>query len=501
MLSDRASALVFWFVLLAVPSLDAQVTVTPVPYVNSHLLAWNSSLSRFVSIENDQYGGPPMLVTLDPVTGTGTQQYLPVPSGGPFALETWVNGVSPNGRWALGRVDTIGWQFEVTRTEPILWDLTNGTYTLPGLPVSPCLTSPYLRMRAVSDSGECFGPWQTPAPHEIYRWSPVSGWTIFPADPASGSTCSPVRIEAVSADGTVLSGSLQDQATTWDLASGSPVPLTLPPQVYESSAKRISPCGNLSAGHARASSALYSHSAYFWRSGVPFPVPPFPGLPSHSLTIEGVTSSGFVFGRIGVPNGSPANLPIYDSPLFFTRLGWERSFTPHQYLTGELGVTLPGTNPIVRWLWMVVERGDVLHLLVLVQDFGGPVPHARYLVTIPGAAKSTAIQATTDAAGQTWLCAAGLAPGSELTTIFSTETTAPLGGGPYLGLYASDLSDLIWQVLVPAGTPPFRYTASSEVDLFGPYWLPTGYSLDLLSIEGAWPVYGDASRVSRFLVP
>jgi hypothetical protein len=68
----------------------------------------------------------------------------------------------------------------------------------------------------------------------------------------------------------------------------------------------------------------------------------------------------------------------------------------------------------------------------------------------------------------------GLVVGGEMFNVFSVEPCPGIpGGGPYLGLCASNPASLLSQASLPLGTPPFHVTASQPSMTFGPYLAPS----------------------------
>ena len=74
------------------------------------------------------------------------------------------------------------------------------------------------------------------------------------------------------------------------------------------------------------------------------------------------------------------------------------------------------------------------------------------------------------------------------------------GSGPYLGLHAPNLNDLLWQIQSPLGTPVFHYiqTSHQHQTLFP--MLPGGLSFEALTfqIDPASPTGIGASDVVSF---
>ena len=96
-----------------------------------------------------------------------------------------------------------------------------------------------------------------------------------------------------------------------------------------------------------------------------------------------------------------------------------------------------------------------------------------------------------------------LIPGHEYFNVFSLEPCATgVGSGPFLGLCASapaavDL--LVAQVLVPVGTAPFHFVATSESTSFGPFPLPP-LVIEGICIDFTGGTLDAVSGVSRLIV-
>jgi hypothetical protein len=101
------------------------------------------------------------------------------------------------------------------------------------------------------------------------------------------------------------------------------------------------------------------------------------------------------------------------------------------------------------------------------------IPGPRLSLTQPGG------PGTGVAVGNTYL-----SPGAEYFNVFSLEP-APggVGTGPYLGLYASDPSALLMQIMLPVGAAPFHFVAASPTASFGPYPGFTGSTIEGVSFS------------------
>jgi trimeric autotransporter adhesin len=72
-----------------------------------------------------------------------------------------------------------------------------------------------------------------------------------------------------------------------------------------------------------------------------------------------------------------------------------------------------------------------------------------------------------------FVTSSGLVLGRETFNVFSLEPCAGIpGGGPYLGLCATNPATLLNQAALPIGTPPFHMSASQSSMTFGPYLVP-----------------------------
>lgn len=77
----------------------------------------------------------------------------------------------------------------------------------------------------------------------------------------------------------------------------------------------------------------------------------------------------------------------------------------------------------------------------------------------------------------------GLVPGREIFNVVSVDLCAGLpGGGPFLGLCASDPASLLAQVLAPP-LAPLRYTATAESFVLPPVFLAPGIAFEVLPLE------------------
>jgi hypothetical protein len=120
--------------------------------------------------------------------------------------------------------------------------------------------------------------------------------------------------------------------------------------------------------------------------------------------------------------------------------------------------------------------------------WGRPSPHLR--VSQPGGAGTGIVVGNF-----------GLIPGHEYVNVASLELcVGGPGTGPWGGLCASDPMTLIAQALQPVGTEPFHYLASGTSVSFGPYALPAGLALEVLSVDFTGAAVGCLSSVVRHVV-
>jgi hypothetical protein len=89
--------------------------------------------------------------------------------------------------------------------------------------------------------------------------------------------------------------------------------------------------------------------------------------------------------------------------------------------------------------------------------------------------------------------------GCELFNLFSFETAAPFGLGPYLGLYAPDPASLVLQASVALGTEPFHVAPTGGSYVLGPVVVPAGLKVDAAAV-GVGAGHVAVSRVERLTV-
>jgi hypothetical protein len=126
------------------------------------------------------------------------------------------------------------------------------------------------------------------------------------------------------------------------------------------------------------------------------------------------------------------------------------------------------------------------HYVVGVARYGLPRPAARLEQPAAGAGVS--------------LACTGWTGGRDYLNVFSAEPGGAAGAGPYFGLWASDPTPLVAQVLVPAGFEPFRPIATGGSYAFGPVALPVGLSLDVVTLDVTPGFVCAASYASRLVV-
>jgi hypothetical protein len=95
-------------------------------------------------------------------------------------------------------------------------------------------------------------------------------------------------------------------------------------------------------------------------------------------------------------------------------------------------------------------------------DIGADEYHLRLLITQP-AGPGSPVAVTHNR----------LAAGAEYFNLFSSSpcSVGP-GSGPILGLCFSNVSEMLSQLLLPVGTPPFHYLTSAPTQVHGPFAVP-----------------------------
>ncbi len=140
-------------------------------------------------------------------------------------------------------------------------------------------------------------------------------------------------------------------------------------------------------------------------------------------------------------------------------------------------------------------------LTVTVGSLGDPAKSAASTLTTT-AIPSTPILTLSQPGGPgtgVFVANDGLLPGHEYFNLFSLELCpgAP-GSGPLLGLCATDVSFLIFEVSLPVGTPPIHFVTSTVTTNFGPLAVPPGLSVDALAFDFTGAALGPTSPVVRF---
>lgn len=94
-----------------------------------------------------------------------------------------------------------------------------------------------------------------------------------------------------------------------------------------------------------------------------------------------------------------------------------------------------------------------------------------------------------------------LVPNRAYQNVFSVEPcpTGP-GGGPWLGLCASDPAILFFQIGLPLGAVPFHFTSPNPWTVAGPFNLPPGLVIEGLCFDRTYNVLGCVGPVSRYTV-
>lgn len=502
----RTTLLAAGITTVMVAGAPAQVTVAHLP---GFLYPFESAIgldpgSGEVRVAGSSPGGTGELPTLWRVGPTGTVTTTHLQAGATQDF-TRIRGMSPNGRWVVGRTsDEWTNPGGTSYATPTVWDLAAGTAPIIPAPLaaSSCSSPLWTYLNDIADHGVAAGG-SAGAGTGQFLWSPSGGWTPLSSLPLSAAyaPCFPAGPSSISADGTRLSGALsipviQSQALRWRDSGGSFVAETLPHFIDQSYAGILSPSGRLTLGSMRIPGAwAYDRQAAVWVDRTPFLVPFVAGLASPRSAIPmGITDSGWVVGRTD-----------WSVTPFVWRLGWPEARELHAWLQTVHGVAVPSpANPsallTVRQVFGVVEDGSRLHFLVLAHDAIPANVSEYFVVSVPTDPLPTAAL-TTDFQGTTWLALAGQGTGSPITNVVSAEVFGPVGLGPYAGLYASNPSDLLAQALLPSGAVPFRYVAASPTDLFGPYAVPSGIAFDCLHFESVFPVLAGVAAVRRHVVP
>lgn len=162
---------------------------------------------------------------------------------------------------------------------------------------------------------------------------------------------------------------------------------------------------------------------------------------------------------------------------------------PGETITFGLDVTLSATE----------IPGTTRTPFVSLSTSGGGFESVGFVVDVELPAPTLAVWQPGGPGALTAVSGYGLYAPYEYRAVFSLELApAGLGSGPYLGLFASDPSTLVAQLLVPAGTHPFSFTgAATDGSLgvsLGAYPLPTGLTFEtvvlyprLFVVPGAAP--------------
>ena len=100
--------------------------------------------------------------------------------------------------------------------------------------------------------------------------------------------------------------------------------------------------------------------------------------------------------------------------------------------------------------------------------------------------------------GPVWVNNFGLTPGHEYYNVFSTTLCPTQGGGPYLGLCATNPLDLLALVYLPIGTSPVHFIAGDSYVNHGPFLVPP-VTIDMVTFEIIGGAVGAVSPVNRFM--
>jgi hypothetical protein len=201
-------------------------------------------------------------------------------------------------------------------------------------------------------------------------------------------------------------------------------------------------------------------------TGLPEDVPALLGFDdgSGAALYAGRASSTNGISRWNGSNWSTPGPGLIGSALAFA--SFPQASGPSLYVCGSfIGAGTVASNHIARW--------------------AAPRPVIGF-TTVPG---SASVHDT------------GLRAGHEYYNIFSVDVCALPGGGPYLGLCSTNLTNLIAQFLLPLGTPPFHFVATGMHGSFGPFALPSGFTADAVCFDFTGGQVGCVSAVTRMTVP
>lgn len=433
-----------------------------------------------------------------------------LPATGPDRMR--VRGISPSGRYVVGNRNDRG--LFNSYFHPVIWDLATSPPSarelLPPPTAGGCGVAGFFQFDVVSDAGVAVGQ----PPSEVsfggfaYRWSDAGGWERLDDHPASrsGGTCFEGSIVGISPDGTQVLGGVPTQAfgfyqpAIWE-GAGPPRLLEGPrvlttevgdavgPQAMSSDGEVITAV--LAGPQGNPATGLLERHAVVYFDERPMIVPVEATRTGHvQAVLVDATSSGWVVGRHDFPTAP-----------FIWRVGDQHATPLDQFLHGTHGVQLPwpgvaGAQGRVAGVYRVLDDGQSLHLLIHARS--PTEPGTRYfVVSVPSTPRPAAGIARSSAG--LWLMATTPEPTRALTQVFSADTLGAVGAGPFLGLAAIDPALLVQQAQVPL--EPFRLGGTDAARASGPWTLPPGLTLDLVTIVGSWPTYGAFSEVHRFVTP
>lgn len=433
-----------------------------------------------------------------------------LPATGPDRTD--VTGISPSGRFVIGHRNDRG--FGSSYSNPVLWDLQAvppaALELLPPPVVGACGVPGVFQFDVVSDNGVAAGRPPSDLSFEgfAYRWSASGGWVRLDDHPTSntGGSCFQGIVVGISPDGSEVLGGVRNQMHSlfqpaiWD-GSGSPRLLDGPRVLVTEVGDAVSPRGMSSDGEVITAvlsgpqrnpvTRLFERHAVVYIDEQPMIVPP-EATRSGSVhaNVTDATSSGWVVGRHDFP---------YEP--FIWRVGDQHATPLGQFLHGTHGVQLPwpgvaGATGYADQVVKLIDDGLMLHLLIVARSLTESGTR-HFVVSVPSTPRPAAGIARTSAG--LWLMATTPEPSLPLTQVFSADTLGAVGSGPFLGLAAVDPSLLVSQAQIPV--EPFRVGGGDRARASGPWTLPPGLTLDLVSIIGAWPNYGAFSEVHRFVTP
>lgn len=270
-----------------------------------------------------------------------------------------------------------------------------------------------------------------------------------------------------------------DPVAAWDGATWSPTGLFYPEvfdfEVYDDG----------------TGPALYAASFY--------PDPCFP-----SANIARLDANGWVVGVGLFGDFSAIDMEVFDAgagPVFLVS-GFDNVGTPvlmaRNGTTWTTVATLSSPDRFDRLLTADIGAGPTLHVTGSFAAVGGVT--AQNIAAL-GCGSGISLSATQAGPGAgVFFNNANLTPGNEYFNIFSVTPCGGVGAGPYLGLCASNVNDLIWQVTRPLGVTPFHFLAGDGYVNHGPFVLPPALVVDAVCFDFTGAALGPVSPVMRYTV-